>query len=220
MTKARRLAVLPLVTLILFATLSDSATALGQGSSSQSAGASDGKLDKINFEVQLHLLVASNERGETGNIPQSLEAVVKQLKSSLPFANYRLAATFVNRVKDGGTLEVKGVVSSDSFTNAATNPFSQTFYEFTLFQVKSGGDGANQPSIDITKFRFGLRLPITTGVSHAEGTTASYPIINYEPTGITTEMTLREGTPTVVGTMTTSRPGQILILVVSIKRTL
>lgn len=197
--------------------LANSTAVFGQGSNPQSAAA-DAKHEQLDFEVQLHLLVASSEKGET-NIPPALDAVIKQLKQSLPFANYHLTATFVNRVRDGGTLELKGVVSSDSFAGGAATSPSQTFYEFTLFQVKSAAHDPNSPAIEINKLRFGLRIPVVTGVSRTEGNNTTYPIVNYEPTGITTEITLREGSPTVVGTMTTSKPGQILILVITIKRT-
>jgi len=164
MIRPRCSGILSLFVLALFVSLANSTTTWGQGSP-QSATDAEAKNEQLNFEVQLHLLVASNEKGQTSNIPQVLEAVVKQLKPSLPFANYNLAATFVNRVKDGGTLELKGVVSSDSFAGGAANSPSQTFYEFTLFQVKSAGRETKAPLIDITKFRFGLRLPIMMGIS-------------------------------------------------------
>jgi len=219
MIKPRFLAILSTFVLAIFGALANNPIALGQSSSPQSGATADAKRDQLNFEVQLHLLVASNEKGGVSKIPPVLEAVVRQLKPALPFGNYNLAATFVNRVKDGGSLELKGVVSSDSFAGGMANSPSQTFYEFTLFQVKSTGPETNPLSIDINKFRFGLRLPVTMGISRTEGNTTTYPIINYEPTGITTEITLREGSPTVVGTMTTGKPDQILILVISIKRT-
>ena len=40
----------------------------------------------------------------------------------------------------------------------------------------------------------------------------SYPVINYEPTGISTEITYVKARRS-SGTMTTSRPGQALVLV-------
>ena len=202
-----------LMVFALLVTGSFSSTALGQGSKPPTASA---KTDRIDYEIQLHLLLASNEAGEKGNVPQSLEPIVRQLKSSLGFANYRLAASFVNRVKDGGTLESKGLIPSNLFTPAPANPVPQAAYEFTLFKIKLDDDLTN---IDIPRFRFGLQLPVITSLVRGEGNTP-LPVINFQPASISTEMNLREDKPTVVGTMNTTRSDQILILVITVKRTL
>lgn len=193
-------------------------TAFAQEESSRAAGgvASQARRDDINYDVQLSLLVAGNDAGERSNVPQSMDGAIKQLKAALPFANYRLAATFLNRVKDGGSLEVKGV--GGPLLTASINPNTPTFYEFNLYQVKADTDPSGQPFIRIPKFRFGIRMPIVTGPSRADGGNAGFPTINYEPVGLTTEMSLREGTPTLIGTLTTARPDELLILVVSVKR--
>lgn len=218
MVKTKCYGFLALFLLALLVTFSNSDKAFGQSSNSP-AGA-DVKRDRLNFEVQLHLLVASNMPSEKGNLPQSFDSVIKQLRPSLPFANYRLAATFVNRVKDGGTFEVSGVSASDWFNTSSTAVASPTFYQITLSRLKLETDDPNQPGLQIEKFRFGLRLPITTSTARAGAEVQSFPVINYESAGITTEMSLREGTATIVGTMNTSRADQILILVISVKRTL
>ena len=96
------------------------------------------QLGPVEFEVQLHLIVAANEHSGSGRIPQTLDAVVKQLKQSLPYANYDPRPPLLIGSGDGGTLELKGVVSSDFFVGSpGTNQAPQTFYEFTLQQVKS-----------------------------------------------------------------------------------
>jgi hypothetical protein len=91
------------------------------------------------------------------------------------------------------------------------------FYEFTLTQVRLGSESDNQ-SIDITRLRFNLRLPVVTGMNRGEGNAPATPVIGYELAGLTTELGLREGTPAVVGTMTTSKAGQLLVLVITVKR--
>ena len=191
--------------------------ALAQDQSSTAPGtASARRLAELNFDVQLYLLVASNDANERGSLPQSMDGVIKQLKASLSFANYRLAATFLNRVQNGGTLEVSGV--GGPVITASANPNPPVFYNFSLSQVKLDTEANGQPFIWIPKFRFSLRMPVVTGSTRAEGSNASIPVFNYEPVGITTEMSMREGTPAVIGTLTTSRPDELLILLVSIKR--
>jgi hypothetical protein len=214
MTNPRFYRVLSLAVFALLLAASISVTAFGQGSKPPATSV---KADRINYEIQLHLLMASNEAGEKSNVPQSLESIVRQLKSSVPFANYRLAATFVNRVKDGGTLESKGLIPASQFAPPATSPGPQAVYEFTLNKIKLDDDLTN---IDILRFRFGLQLPVITGMARGEGNAPPTPIVNYQSAGITTEMSLREGTPTVVGTMNTARSDQILILVMTVKRAL
>jgi len=197
--------------------LSVSGSVMGQ-SSSPTATSSEVR-PKINYEVQLHLLLATSEGTEKGSMPQSLEPLVRQLRSSLPFSNYRLAATFLNRVKDGGELQVRGIVPSRAFTSEPAATAQPIFYEFTLSAVKLDTEVA-EPVIQIPKLRFGLQVPVITGMSHGEGNSAGSPIINYNPIGITTEMSCREGVPTVIGTLNPNRPDEMLVLVVSVKRIL
>ena len=42
-------------------------------------------------------------------LPAALDAVVKQLRATLPFKNYRLAATLINRVKNEGRLDLSWI---------------------------------------------------------------------------------------------------------------
>jgi uncharacterized protein with LGFP repeats len=80
---------------------------------------------EVNHEVQLYLLVASNKADGKSNVPQALDAIIKQLKSSLPFADYRLTTTFFNRVRDKGNLRVSGIVGGSIF--AAPTSAAPTF---------------------------------------------------------------------------------------------
>lgn len=171
--------------------------------------------EEVNYDVQLDLIIASNNGAEKGGVPESLSGIVKQLRASLPFTNYRLTTTFINRVKDGGTLETMGVGSSLLATTIG--PSTPTFYNFNLSQIKMERDARGQPFIRIPKFRFNLRMPIITGTTLASAGNASSPVINYEAVGITTEMSIREAVPTLVGTLTTSRPEELMILFISMK---
>lgn len=199
-----RLGVLSFALMVVFLI---SSRTMSQTSSSQP----DVKADRANLDVQLHVLLVSNEPGDRNMLP-SLEPVVRQLKATLPLTNYRLAATFANRTKSGGTLEVKGVFSSDVLATV-----TNSFYEFTMTQIKLLGEGDDR-SIDIARLRFSLRLPVVTGTNRADANTPATPNISYELAGVSTELSLREGTPTVFGSLTTSKPNQLLVLVITVKR--
>ena len=52
-----------------------------------------------------------------------------------------------------------------------------------------------------------------------DGPMLSVPTINYEPTGVSTDVSMREGEPVIVGTLNIGPSGDAIILVVSAKRT-
>jgi hypothetical protein len=169
----------------------------------------------VSHEVQFYLLAASNTSGGRRALPRELDGVVKQLRASLPYSNYESAATLLYRVKDGGPLEVgiKGPsVGGADFTN------SPTTYRFQLNGVRLVEDAAGQRFIHVPRFAFSLRYPVQTGTARGDNNSPSAPIIQYEDAGITTELSVREGEPTVVGTVSTSRPDQAFYLVITVRR--
>lgn len=174
--------------------------------------------DEVNYDVQLYLLAASNEPGDRGGVPPSVEGALRQLKAALPYSNYRLASTFINRVRDGGTLQVSGV-GGGPLSAGPPNSTSPTFFNFSLQRVRLLAVADGQPFIQVEKLHFGLKVPVQTSTVGGEGGKPSYPVIQYQDTGISTEVSVREGTPTVVGTLTASRPGESFILIVTLKRT-
>lgn len=172
--------------------------------------------DNANLDVELYLLAASDGATDAGRLPKSLDAVVGQLRSTLPFESYHLAATMFNRIKNGGRLNVKGVGATPfSKVNAPAPLFSDYF----INSVTLKNDAAGKTIVELLGFRFGARVPIQTSAVAAGGNGASVPSIQYEPTGINTEFSMREGEPVIVGTLNVGQPGESLILVVSAKRT-
>src|SRR5687768_11127392 len=65
--------------------------------------------DETNLETQLFLIVGSNQELGESKLPSSLDGVVKQMRASLPFKNYRLVSTLINRVKNDGRLQLNWV---------------------------------------------------------------------------------------------------------------
>ena len=66
-------------------------------------------------------------------------------------------------------------------------------------------------------FRFGARIPIQTGTAVASNGPAA-PIINYENTGLNTDISMHEGEPVVVGTLNVGPSGDAIILVMTARR--
>ena len=66
-------------------------------------------VDEANLDTQLYLIVGTNQDVDDTKLPASLDTVVKQLRATMPFKNYRLAATLVNRVKNQGRLSLSWI---------------------------------------------------------------------------------------------------------------
>lgn len=169
-----------------------------------------------NFEVQTHILVTAEGAESAAEVPQSLGGVVRQLKATLPPADYRLAAVFFNRVKDDGVFDLRSAGASP-FGPAQTGRLTPTIFQLTL-SVKAFEDASGERYVRVENFRLGLKIPIQTAGVGGDKPGRSYPVIQYEDTGINTQMSVREGEPTLVGTLNTNRPGQLFVLVVTVRR--
>jgi len=173
------------------------------------------KEDETNLDTQLYLVVASNQDVDESKLPAAIEPLIRQLRQSLPFKNYRLAATLINRVKNNGRLNLKWVGGPLGVTAAPSiNP---SFNEFKVNGVKLTADAAGQAVVRMEGFSFGARIPIQMGTVASSGP-PPVPIINYESTGLSTDISMREGEPVVVGTLHIGPSGDAIILVMSAKR--
>lgn len=174
--------------------------------------------DETNLDTQLYLLVATNQEVDDAKLPAALEPVVKQLRATLPFKNYRLAATLLNRVKNNSRLNLKWI-GGPLVPSGAVSASTPSFNEFKVNNVKLIKDVGSQRIVRMEGFGFGVRIPIiTTSTVASNGPMA--PIINYESTGLNTDISMREGEPVVVGTLNIGPSGDAIILVMSARSTL
>ena len=171
---------------------------------------------EVNHEVHLHLLVTADGAEAAARVPQALEGVVRQLKAAMPSADYRVAATFINRVRDGGQFELKSVGGGAPFSSAQTPRLLHTGYlQLSLSGVRLLDAASERPSINIQHFRLGMKVPV-----HATSAAAgASPVFQYEDVGVSTVLSVREGEPTLVGTLNTSVPGQHFVIVITVRRT-
>lgn len=174
--------------------------------------------DETNFDTQLFLIVGTNQDVEDSKLPASLDTVIKQLRSTLPFKNYRLAATLINRVKNEGRLDLSWIGGPMAAPTGAASNVTPSFSQFRVRQVKLLRNAENQQVVQMLGFNFGARIPIQTpGAIAANGAVA--PSVAYENTGVQTDISMREGEPVIVGTLNIGPSGDAIILVVSAKRT-
>jgi hypothetical protein len=160
----------------------------------------DVKLAETSYEVVLQVLVASNA-GDNNQMPSSLGNVVKKLKSTFPFTDYRLTATYLSRVENGGNIENRGVIQE---TSASTTP---TFQDWSIIGLKRVTDAGGQNLVQAGTFQFGTKFPIQLGQN-----------AGYENTGLKiNRLNLAENTPTIIGTMNASKTNELIVLVLTVR---
>jgi hypothetical protein len=186
--------------------------------SNQQARASAQKEEDVNLDTQLYLILATNRDVEDARMPSALEPVMKRLHDSLPFKHYTLAGTFLNRVRNTGRLDVSWVGGPFLVpASAATN--SPSFSQFTAL-VKLSTDESGREVVRMNDFKFGARVPIV--ISQPSVTNAStvtpFPVINYEPIGLRTDISMREDLPVIAGTLNIGASGDAIVVVIAAKR--
>lgn len=166
------------------------------------------------YEVTLHILTGSNDSNNKSPIPQTLSNVVKKLKNTYSFSNYQLNVTYLERMSVAGNLEFKSV-SRETIQNQETS--ASVFSEWTLNDLRSASDRQGKNILRFQSFRFGQRVPVITSTFKDESGKSSN-IINYEQIGLTMQkFALPENVPTIVGSLSTSKPGELLFLVLTVK---
>jgi hypothetical protein len=172
--------------------------------------------DETNLDTQLYLIVATNQGVNDDKLPSSLDSVVKQLRATLPFKNYRLAATLINRVKNQGRLDLSWIGGPLASAAASGSPATPSFSQFKVRTVKLAKNSSGEAVVQMSGFSFGARIPIQVmPIASAN----AVPVTNYENTGLATDISIREGEPVIVGTLNVGPSGDAIILVVAAKRT-
>ena len=205
------------VCLIVLCALAPAASAQD---SSQLSRPSASREDDTNLDTQLYLILATNRESEEGKMPVVLQPVVTRLRETLAFKHYSLAASFLNRVKHNGRLEMTWV--GGPLLAPASSPMGNpSFNEFTA-RVRLETDNSGRQIIQMSEFRFGSRVPIITAqattLTNASTNLPSFPVINYQPVGLRTEISMVEGVPVIAGTLNVGPSGDAIIVVISAKK--
>ncbi len=176
------------------------------------------KSEEINLDTQLYLVIGTNQEVGNEKLPSGLDQVVKSLRGSLPFKNYSLAATLINRVRSEGHLSLRWIGGPLLASAGAASGNSPTFNDFKINSVKVVSDAQGHKVIRMDGFNFGSRVPIVTYNSGGPLTGPASPVTSYEGTGLTSDISMREGEPVVVGTLNLGPSGDAIILVMSARR--
>jgi hypothetical protein len=157
------------------------------------------------LDLQLYLLVGSQEAKEGGKMPASLDGIVKSLKTSLPFNHYRLGGTMLTRV--GGARGRVGLKWNGEPLFGTTD--KAAFYELNAQNINTQPNG----NIRFESFSFGGRVPLAASAGNGQN------VINYEPVGLNTSFTVRPDEPAVIGTLSAGQGGEIGVIVVLVRKT-
>jgi len=178
----------------------------------------DTKDDETNLDTQLFLIVGTNQDVADTKLPAALDPVIKQLRATMPFKNYRLAATLINRVKNEGRLDL-GWVGAPLVSALAPGQPPMTKSSFGVRQVKLGRNSEGQSTVQLTGFKFNAQIPVQINATAVADNKPVPPIFNYEGANLSTDISMREGEAVIVGTLNVGPSGDAIILVVSAKRT-
>lgn len=196
--------------------------ALAQESNApQKPAASSSREDETNLDIQLFLILATNREVEDGKLPNALQPVVTRLRDAMNFKHYTLAASLLNRVRHNGRLETSWV--GGPLLAPVSSPMGNpSFNEFTAGRVRVERDASGREMISMVEFRFGSRVPIITAQATTTNAStlanAGFPVINYQPVGLRTDISMTEAVPVIAGTLNVGPSGDAIIVVVSAKR--
>lgn len=158
------------------------------------------------YEVMLHVL--STSRSRKTEVPASLSAAVKKLRSAIDIPELALEATYLERTS--GSVYYKG---PRSLLSPGQLPGVDNYCEWGFRFAR--GKGAESGAITIDGFRFGTRMPIAVGGERPDG---SKPSIGYEWVGITdARFKLSDGEPTLVASLIGPSPGEMIFVFITVR---
>lgn len=190
------------------------------GSPQRGAGAAV-REDETNLDIQLFLILATNREVEEAKLSNTLQPVLTRLRDAMNFKHYSLAASLLNRVRHNGRLETSWV-GGPMLAPVSSPMGNPSFNEFTAGRVRIEKDANGREVISMIEFRFGSRVPIITAQPTTSNASTNvpggFPVINYQPIGLKTDISMTEGVPVIAGTLNVGPSGDAIIVVISAKR--
>ena len=154
---------------------------------------------RANIELRMHVLIASNTGGGNTEVPAELRDVLTQLRGTLNYRNYELAASVVQRLtatermlQGSGTAEL---VSGTAGTANVSMPYEYYINNVSMVQDVTGG-----PNVRISEFSFNSSSPAGAERDRAR---------------IQTALNLRDGEKVVVGTAALRNRALVIVLTAS-----
>jgi hypothetical protein len=145
-----------------------------------------------NIELHMHVLLASNAGSGSVDVPPELKDVLAELRGTLNYKTYELAASVVQRL----TETPRGLQGSGTAEVASGNPGTPNFimpYEYFLGAVSLVQNATGGPSVQIGEFSFSA-------------------ISDKDRAKVNTALNLRDGEKVVVGTAAIRNRALVVVL--------
>jgi hypothetical protein len=166
------------------------------------------------YDVQLQLVIGSNDATQKGDLPAGLGAAASRQIRSFGFSNHKLASTLLGRVGNNGDFHYKSLTN---IFGQEVDLRSQTFLEWSVNDLRGLPMPKGGPGYQAGGFRFGARVPVVTGQGKDDAG-KPFPVTAFEPIGLTLDrLGLAENTPTLVGTLNLPGAGGTIFLVMTVK---
>ena len=151
---------------------------------------------RANIELHMHVLIASNTGGGNSEMPAELRDVLTQLRATLNYRNYELAASVVQRLTaTDRVLQASGTAELASSVAGTANVSMP--YEYYLNGVSMVQDVTGGPNVRISEFSFSSSSPAGNDRDRAR---------------IQTALNLRDGEKVVVGTAALRNRALVIVL--------
>jgi hypothetical protein len=138
----------------------------------------------------------------TGAIPEEIEPVIRELKTTLRYSHYALLAASVSRVGSGMNLEGSGIAEATVLGIGHDGVQPPVYVYNLLHPVIATGD---RRTLSTDRFKFGVKVPIDTGKG-----------ISYQDVGFETPVTIRDREKVVIGTTTLGDKALIVVVTAEI----
>ena len=145
-----------------------------------------------NIELHMHVLVASNGGATTEQLPAELKDVITQMRQTLAYKNYELAASVVQRITETSR-GLSGSGTADISSGEAGVPKLAVPYEYSINTVTMVPNPGGAMTIQIGSFSFATRT-------------------EKDRASVQTALNLRDGEKVVVGTATIRDRALIIVL--------
>jgi hypothetical protein len=166
------------------------------------------RLDRpeVSPEVSLNIAILIGSKTPlpgTAAIPEDLAPVVKQLQSTLRYANYGLLAAAMHRTKAGLGLDNSGV-AEPSLLGMTAKEERPVFYSYHLHEI-----GVSDQTVSVAGFRFSMKVPVEMG--NGSGS-------QYQDVGFDTPVNLRQNEKVVIGTTTMGDKALIVVVTAKVEK--
>jgi hypothetical protein len=146
-----------------------------------------------NIELHMHVLVASNGGGTSADVPAEIRDVLTQLRGTLNYRNYELAASVVQRLTETSR-GLQGTGTAEVPSGNPGTPNTAMPYEYYINGVTLVQNATGAASIQISEFTFTAK--------ESERDRAR----------VATALNLRDGEKVVVGTATLRNRALVIVL--------